>query len=211
MPKKISKTALNIRSINSYIQTVARLFGANSAEYEAVTIPLKGFAIRDIYVNGQSVIQLRNTKENRKKHQSIRAIKNKRKPAAVLKRKYEKKRREYQSQMQKANLHFDAGAFYKWYAEIRHEFDGLWDEIYNYLDPSCDLVGIDLDKHQAFANESYRMNRWETVYEKGGKNYVNLDDFFSNFESVNESGVDESSGENMTFTNGDYDIDMGFD
>ncbi len=212
MAKKISKTALSIDSINRYIQTVANLFGTNSAEYEAATIPLKGFATRDKYVNGQAVIQLQNSKENRKKHQAIRAIKNKRKSVSVLKRKYEKKRREYQEQMKKENLTFDDDAFYGWYAEISHEFDGLWDEVYNYLDPSCDIVGIDLDIHQACVNEAYRMNKWETVYEKGAKNYTNLDDFFSDFELVNNGGVDENTGENMTFTNVDYtDTEMEFD
>lgn len=212
MSKKISKTALNIDSINRYIQTVANLFGTNSAEYEAATIPLKGFATRDKYVNGQAVIQLQNNKANRKKHQSIRAIKNKRKPVSVLKRKYEKKRREYQEQAKKAGVKFDDGAFYRWYAEISRKFDGLWDEVYNYLAPSCDLVGIEFDKHHAFVDEIYRMDKWETVYDKGAKNYTNLDDFFDNFETVNNDGVDENTGENMTFTNDDYtDTEMEFD
>ncbi len=212
MPKKVSATQRNIDSINRYIQTVANLFGTNSAEYEAATIPLKGFATRDKFVNGQAVIQLQNSKANRKKHQAIRAMRNKQKPVSVLKRKYEKKRREYQERAKKAGMDFDDRAFYRWYAEISHEFDGLWDEIYNYLDPSCDLVGIDLDIHQAFVNEAYRMNKWETVFEKGAKNYTNLDDFFSNFESVNNDGVDENTGENMTFTNDDYtDTEMEFD
>ena len=212
MAKKKTATQRNIDSINRYIQTVANLFGTNSAEYEAATISLKGFATRDKFVNGQAVIQLQNTKANRKKHQAIRAIKNKRKPVSVLKRKYEKKRREYQERAKKAGQTFDDGAFYRWYAEISHEFDSLWDEIYNYLNPACDLVGTDLDMHQAFIDTGYRMGKWETVFEKGAKNYTNLDDFFSNFESVNNDGVDVSTGENMTFTNDDYtDTEMEFD
>lgn len=211
MPKKLSKTALNIRSINSYIQTVARVFGTGSAEYQAATVPLKQFDIRDKHVNGQTIVQIKNTAENRKKHQTIRAIKNRRKPVQILKRRYEKQKKTFLQNIPSIERGEKAKEFYRWYAEISREFDDLWDEIYNNLDPSCGLFGITLDKHQAFIDETYRMDKWETVYEKGGKNYTNLDDFFANFEPVNGNGVDENTGENMTFTNDDYDMDMEFD
>lgn len=210
MPKKITKTALNIRSINSYIQTVARVFGTGSAEYQAATVPLKQFNIRDKHVNGQTIVQIKNTAENRKKHQTITAIKNRRKPVQILKRRYEKQKKAYLQNIPSIERGEKAKEFFRWYAEISHEFDGLWNEIYNNLAPSCGLVGITLDIHQAFIDNTYRMDKWEAVYERDGKNYTNLGGFFENSEPLNESGVDEYTGENMTFTNGDYDMDMEF-
>lgn len=214
MPKKISKTALNIRSINSYIQTVAKLFGTNSAEYEAATIPLKGFATRDKYVNGQAVIQLQNSKANRKKHQAIRAIKNKRKPVSVLKRKYEKKRREYQERMKKENLTFDDGAFYRWYAELSKQFSDLIDEIYgsgglvNALGAMGDNPS-DSEIHAMFKDESYRSSQWERVFNAGGMNYTDMNDFINSMDDdLINNNIDVNTGENMTFTNDDYDMEF---
>lgn len=218
MPKKLSKTALNIDSINSYIQTVANLFGTNSAEYEAATIPLKGFATRDKFVNGQAIIQLQNSKANRKKHQAIRAIKNKRKPVSVLKRKYEKKRREYQEQMQKANMTFDDGAFYRWYAELSKQFSDLIDEIYGSggLVNALGAIGenpSDSEIHAMFKDESYRSSQWERVFNAGGMNYTDMSSFIDSMDNdLVNNGVDINTGENMTFTNDDYtDTEMEFD
>lgn len=218
MPEKISKTALNIDSINRYIQTVANLFGTNSAEYEAATIPLKGFATRDKFVNGQAVIQLQNSKANRKKHQAIRAIKNKRKPVSVLKRKYEKKRREYQEQAKNAGIKFDEGAFYRWYAELSKQFSDLIDEIYGSggLVNSLGAMGenpSDSEIHAMFKDESYRSSQWERVYNAGGMNYTNMSDFINSMDDdLINNGVDTNTGENMTFTNDDYTgTDMEFD
>lgn len=217
MAKKMSKTALNIDSINRYIQTVANLFGTNSAEYEAATIPLKGFATRDKFVNGQAVIQLQNSKANRKKHQAIRAIKNKRKPVSVLKRKYEKKRREYQEQAKNAGVNFDDGAFYRWYAELEKQFSDLISEIYgsNGLVNALGAMGenpSDSEIHAMFKDESYRSSQWERVYNAGGMNYTDMGDFINSMDDdLINSDVDINTGENMTFTNDDYDMDMEFD
>ncbi len=217
MPKKVSATQRNIDSINRYIQTVANLFGTNSAEYEAATIPLKGFATRDKYVNGQAVIQLQNSKANRKKHQAIRAIKNKRKPVTVLKRKYEKKRREYQEQAKKAGVNFDDGTFYRWYAELSKQFSDLIDEIYGSggLVNSLGTIGenpSDSEIHAMFKDESYRSSQWERVFNAGGMNYTNMNDFINDMDDdLINNGVDINTGENMTFTNDDYtDTDMEF-
>lgn len=209
---KISKTALNIRSINSYIQTVARVFGTGSAEYEAAVAPLRQFDIRDKKVNGKTIVQIKNTATNRKKHQTIRAIRNRRKPVQILKRRYEKKKKAFLQNTPSIERGEQAKQFFRWYAELSKEFDDLWDEIYNYLEPSCDLVGISLDKAHAFKDSAYRMDRWEQVYEKGGKNYTNFDDFFSNFTDDVINGFDAETGENYNYSNDDFDpYDMEFD
>ena len=218
MSKHTTATQRNIDSINRYIQTVANLFGTNSAEYEAATIPLKGFATRDKYVNGQAVIQLQNSKANRKKHQAIRAMRNRQKPVSVLKRKYEKKRREYQEKAKKAGVKFDDGAFYRWYAELSKQFSDLISEIYG-TDGLVNALGAmgenpsDSEIHAMFKDESFRSSQWERVYNAGGMNYTDMSDFINSMDNdLVNNDVDINTGENMTFTNDDYtDTDLEFD
>lgn len=217
MAKKPSKTALNIRSINSYIQTIANTFGVNSAEYQSATVPLKQFDIRDKTVNGQIIVQIKNTAANRKKHQTIRAIRNKRKPVQILKRKYDRMRQAQTATLPSIERGEQAKDFYRWYAEMSKRFSDLENEIYGNggLANSLGAIGqtpSSSEIHAMFKDNSYRMEQWEHVYDNGGKNYTNMEHFIDSVDDTILDGIDVSTGEDMTFTNADYtDTDMEFD
>ena len=209
---KISKTALNIRSINSYIQTVAHVFGTGSAEYQAATVPLKQFDIRDKHVNGQTIVQIKNTAENRKKHQTIRAIKNRRKPVQILKRRYEKQKKTYLQNIPSIERGEKAKDFYRWLAELRKEFDDVRNEVYT-LNVSLGKIGMAQDWTKPMWKDSgYRANLWEKVYDNGGNKYATYSDFMSWLNNVDDTDVDNETGENYNYSNDDYDpYDMEFD
>lgn len=212
MPKKLSKTALNIRSINSYIQTVARVFGTGSAEYQAATVPLKQFDIRDKHVNGQTILQIKNTAENRKKHQTIRAIKNRRKPVQILKRRYEKQKKTYLQNIPSIERGEKAKDFYRWLAELRKEFDDVRDEVYT-LNEALEKIGMAQDWTKPMWKDSgYRSNLWEKVYDNGGNKYATYKDFMSWLNNVDDVSTDENTGESYEYGNDDFDAyDMGLD
>lgn len=89
-PKKHKRTATskNIDAINRYLQNIADVWTIYSNEYEKATAKVKDF---DIRTNKNGVIQIKNTKENRKKHQKIRAIKNTTKSKNIIQRNYNKR------------------------------------------------------------------------------------------------------------------------
>lgn len=212
MAKKLSRTALNIRSINSYIQTVARIFGTGSAEYQAATVPLKQFNIRDKHVNGQTIVQIKNTAENRKKHQTIRAIKNRRKPAQILKRRYEKQKKAYLQNIPSIERGEKAKDFYRWLAELRKEFDDVREEVYT-LNEALEKIGLPQDWTKPMWKDSgYRANLWEKVYDNGGNKYATYKDFMSWLNTVDDVSTDENTGESYEYGNDDYaDYDIGLD
>lgn len=89
-PKKRKRTATakNIDAINRYLQNIADIWTIYSNEYEKATAKVKDF---DIRTNKNGVIQIKNTKENRKKHQKIRALKKTTKSKNIIQRKYNKR------------------------------------------------------------------------------------------------------------------------
>ena len=88
MKSKRTATAKNIDAINRYLRNIADIWSIYSNEYEKATSKVKDF---DIRTNKNGVIQIKNTKENRKKHQKIRAIKNTRKSKNIIQRNYNKR------------------------------------------------------------------------------------------------------------------------
>lgn len=85
---KQTATAKNIDAINRYLQNIADIWSIYSNEYEKATAKIKDF---DIRTNKNGVIQIKNTKENRKKHQKIRAIKNTTRSKNIIQRNYNKR------------------------------------------------------------------------------------------------------------------------
>lgn len=86
--RKRTATAKNIDAINRYLRNIADIWTIYSNEYEKATAKIKDF---DIRTNKNGVIQIKNTKENRKKHQKIRAIKNTSKSKNIIQRNYNKR------------------------------------------------------------------------------------------------------------------------
>lgn len=86
--RKRTATAKNIDVINRYLQNIADIWSIYSNEYEKATAKVKDF---DIRTNKNGVIQIKNTKSNRKKHQKIRALRNTTKSKNIIQRNYNKR------------------------------------------------------------------------------------------------------------------------
>lgn len=210
--RKLTATQRNINKINANILSIAKTFGTNSAAYQNTVVKLhttmqfdkngKPMYLDTYDKNG--VIQIRNTAENRRNmHQSIRKIANSRKSVNVLKRHY-KPIDHPKKQGDKPKGHSD---FDSWYEELSAEFSDLVDEIYNYLEPSCDMVGIALDVPTAFKDDVYRFEKWREVF---GALISDLQAYKKWYDKF-KVGIDVETGENMTRTNDDYKPRYGVD
>lgn len=71
---KRTATQRNIANINAYIKDVVNIYGKGSQQYEDITNAIADF---DIYENKNGILQISNTKSNRKYHATIRALRNK--------------------------------------------------------------------------------------------------------------------------------------
>ena len=164
----------------------------NSKPFEIAAQRLHGHGFELYDKNG--VVQIRNNAANRAKHQTIRSIANQRQSIQVLKRKYAPKNTGGQAL---GNTPESENDFWKWYGELSSEFENLYDEIYNYLAPACDICSIPLDFYKAFKDDDYRVGKWQDVFEKLLSDTKIAKEFYDTFGY----GIDPSSGENMTFTN----------
>lgn len=210
--RKPTRTQKTITNINRYIQRIADTFGQFSGEYEQVTRELhrvdeEGNPLFELRTNKAGVVQIANTKANRKHHAVIRGIKNRQKPINILSRKYKNlPPPPIDDQAEQPRT------FTQWYAESMKEFQDLYDEIYNYLIPACDELGIYHDEPKAYyINHELKMEKWKEVFESGARDYASVKEFLNamkeqrqNMSRQGNSYVDNRSGEVMTQTNDDY-------
>lgn len=131
-PKKHKRTATakNIDAINRYLRNIADIWSIYSNEYEKATAKVKDF---DIRTNKNGVIQIKNTKENRKKHQKVRALKNTIKSKNIIKRKYNKRTKGLSKKDIQAIKSFedDVSNAYKKLKELQEKYEL---DITSYLD-----------------------------------------------------------------------------
>ena len=200
--RQLTATQKNINKINANLQAIAKTFGVNSKAFEVASQQIHGYDFELYDKNG--VVQIKNTAENRKQHQTIRAIANKRKSVSILKRKYAPKNKQILGADGVGNSE-KGQDFWKWYGELSAEFENLYDEIYNYLEPACEICEIALAPGQAYQSDDYRVGKWEEVFNTIMTDTKKAKEFYDTFGY----GIDPTTGENMTFTNEDYEVVPG--
>lgn len=151
MAKKTSATAKNIAAINRNIQTIADIFGIYSTQYNKAIADIFQFDVRE---NNKGVIQIRNTKANRAKHQKIRARRAKNIKPHVIQR----MKRQSEQALKKYNKHakdnIDSIAEFE---QRQQELDTLIDSVYDDARIVEDMLGIEVDRHRMFVDYNYRM------------------------------------------------------
>lgn len=137
---KMTATGRNIANINSFIRDVANVYGKGSQQYEDITNSIADF---DIYENKNGVLQISNSKENRRYHQKIRAIKNRARRTRAGQR-WKKALRESRTQR----------AAFRQYHKLKKDFNELMADIYKVVDEFEKLTGmsIELEKWKMFSN-----------------------------------------------------------
>lgn len=194
--KKPSRTQLNIKAINSYINKIGAMFGTVSKQYEKIVNQIADF---EIYTNKKGYINIRDTKENRNKHQKIRAINKRKIPFFILKRKAKKAKQTAISigLISEEEADEKGDAFDRWYSEITASFSDLIEEIYS-LKRACEEYGIDLDVNTAFESDSYRKSKWNEVYN------AMKDDTISDFRNSDNETYNPFSGEVYEASSDDF-------
>lgn len=144
--KKRSITAQRINSINSNLRSIAANFGTKSKDFEDY---VNTFGKLDVYTNSDGVLQIRQTKANRKRAAKIRSVHKNRVNTTARRRQYEKK---YGSS--------DRG-YIKYRAELSNKYDGQ--EQYA-LEAECNKYGLSWDYMKYYRDYAYREDRWQMCY-----------------------------------------------
>lgn len=166
--KKTSVTQKNIDKINRNLRSIAKTFGKTSKAYEeaATKAYLSGLDIYDRLVDGEYVIQIKNTAKNRKYHQKISNLAKSRKSIATLKRKYMPKDYEdpiFDHDAADASDSEPTETFEQWYSRISSEIFDFLDELYALMD-SLDFLEIPYDENMVRLSPDYRESMWEQVF-----------------------------------------------
>ena len=151
MAKKTSATAKNIAAINRNIQTIADIFGIYSSQYNKAIADLFQFDVRE---NKNGVIQIRNTKANRAKHQKIRARRAKNIKPHVIQRMKRQSEQALKKYNKRAKDNIDSIAEFE---QRQQELDTMIDSVYDDARIVEDMLGIEVDRHRMFVDYNYRM------------------------------------------------------
>lgn len=151
MAKKTSSTAKNIAAINRNIQTIADIFGIYSTQYNKAIADIFQFDVRE---NKNGVIQIRNTKANRAKHQKIRARRAKNIKPHVIQRMKRQSEQALKKYNKRAKDNIDSIAEFE---QRQQELDTLIDSVYDDARIVEDMLGIEVDRHRMFVDYNYRM------------------------------------------------------
>ena len=174
---KTSKTAANIDKINRRLDTIARLFGIHSDEYEQFTNEV--FENIAPHQTTKGVLHIRNTKANRAQYRTISALAKRvdKTPVQVLQRKAQKQRKDFEDYRETTgdnSLTFEAYQFWaKEINDLKSEVYQLvgYGEKYGILDPEEHNINMYLH----FAYEDVRYNTWQTL---GGAEFPPFKKYF---------------------------------
>lgn len=197
MSRILSITERNIKAINRRLNTVGKLFGTHSPEYEQITNKLGQY---DIYTNKQGMLQLRNNAANRQNYRQLSAWSReiKKTPSSVLKRKAEKQAEEIRERQDReeydnGSRFADLATYNNWYSQ----FDDLFDACYELalLDAETGVI----DMYEVAERAQYlAINYGEYVQSWNHHYYNGAFDEYKTVESeyINrEYNVDSDSGE----------------
>ena len=216
MPKRTA-TQRHIDNINSYIKKVGSFFGTNSPEYRAITNQLTSFDT--VNYKNSDIIQIRNTKANRKQHQKLRAL-DKNKPSfARQKRRYQKEvdrlRKEFDPQIEEPNIErpniedisggSDGGGgapaidFDTWFNNWRQ----TWNDAEQYeVAELANQLGVPFDYNEWYSDYAYRDQMRHDLYNAWLGDIANE---VNDTDTVNGYTVDSDSGEMFDYGNDDID------
>lgn len=120
-----------IEVINRRAETLSKLFGAHSNEFEQFSTDMANY---DIYTNNKGILQIRNTAENRKSYRQLTAFAKRvqKTNVKVLERKAKKQREEWEREFQGESTYSqdDMIRDYNVYQEWLKQFDNYFESCY---------------------------------------------------------------------------------
>lgn len=218
MPKRTA-TQKHIDNINNYINKVGSFFGVNSPEYQGIVNKLKtkGITTR---TNKKGFTVIANTKENRQKHQSIRAIDRNKPSFARQKKNYEKTVEALrpiepeietppEPEISSPNIE-DAGggggapaiSFEDWFNEWRQ----TWSETEQYeISKLAKDLDVPFDYNDWYGDYAYREQMRHALYNAW---LGDIENEVNNTTSVDGYTVDTESGRMYDMSNEDIGVDI---
>ena len=208
---KRTATQRHIDNINSYIKKVGSFFGVNSPEYRAITNQLTAFDT--VNYKNSDIIQIRNTKANRKQHQKIRAL-DKNKPSfARQKRRYQKEvdrlRKEFEPNIEEPYIEDVSGGdggggapaidFGTWFSNWRQTW---YDKEQYMVSELAEQLGVPFDVDTWYVDYAYREQIRHDLYNAWIGDIVNE---VNDTDAVDEYTADLDSGEMFDYSNDDID------
>ena len=124
-----AKQAINV--INRRAETLSKLFGAHSNEFEQFSTDMANY---DIYTNNKGILQIRNTAENRKNYRQLSAFAKRvqKTNVKVLERKAKKQHEEWKKEFEGESTYSqdDVIRDYNVYQEWLKQFDNYFESCY---------------------------------------------------------------------------------
>lgn len=159
-----------IEKINRRADTLARVYGKHSEEYELFTTEMTNLlnSADDIYTTKDGLIHIRNTAKTRENYRQINAFAKRatKTPVSVLKRKKQKTDSDFfddHINEQPDNTIIDYDTYYKWLREWNDYFDSCY--------TLAKMEGVSNPYERAdelYNNSSEYTNVWNDFYRKGG-------------------------------------------
>lgn len=120
-----------IEVINRRAETLSKLFGAHSNEFEQFSTDMANY---DIYTNNKGILQVRNTAENRKNYRQLAAFAKRvqKTNVKVLERKAKKQREEWEKEFEGKSTYSqddmirDYNVYQEWLKLFRDYFDSCY-------------------------------------------------------------------------------------
>lgn len=164
---KKTATARAIDVINRRAKLLYNLYGENAAEYQLFTAKMVSY---DIRIDNSGIVQIRNTKANRRDYRKINAWSKriKKTPAAVEKRKAAKRNAQYQAfaeEVEEDTSNFlDRATYEKWLSTFSDYFASCYA-----LATREGYVGHDAMKRadQLYWNDEEYTDVWNAFYSAG--------------------------------------------
>lgn len=154
---KRTATQRHIDSINRNLQSVASTFGKYSQQYEKATQDIFQF---EVYTNKNGIIQIKNNKANRAKHQQIRARRARNTNIQRAKKKSEKRMQKYNENKRTKHKVQSIVEFER----LQKELEDKTAQIYEF-EAIAQEYDIDFSAYEAFKNPDYLNDKLQQMYD----------------------------------------------
>lgn len=154
---KRTATQRHIDSINRNLRSVANTFGKYSQQYEKATQDIFQF---EVYTNKNGIIQIKNSKANRAKHQQIRARRARNTNIQRAKKKSEKRMQKYNENKRTKHKVQSIVEFER----LQKELEDKAAQIYEF-EAIAQEYGIDFSAYEAFKNPDYLADKLQQMYD----------------------------------------------
>ncbi len=216
---KRTATAKAIQAINRRADSLAKIYGKHSPEYEAFTDTMADLVntAADITTTKDGLIHIRNTKSARANYRQINAVarKVKKTPIQVEKRKAAKQKEDFKQKYPDTEPNpneYDGFIDYDTYQKWLNTFDSYFDSCYELAGMEGYIMPELMNRaYELYNNESLYKDVWNVFYKEGAFDAYKVKQETYNEQEVTQeyNHVDPETGN--LFENPDFYEDISYD